>query len=155
MRNENSADELACVLSSCTEAAVQSVWGIVLQTFVGVTDYDWFRFLRPQQPDEVNFWQPRTRFRFHALKPGGLFLFKLKAPRNAIVGGGWFVRQAFLPASLAWDAFGLNNGRRNFDDFLSAIYDLRGTDRLTEPDPVISSLVLAEPFFLPESHMCM
>ncbi len=123
-----------------------------MRTFVGVTDYNWFRFLSAAQPDEVNFWQPKTKFHFHKLNPGELFLFKLKAPRNAIAGGGWFVRQAFLPASLAWDAFGQKNGRRSFDEFLTAIYGLRGTDRLREPDPIISSLILTEPFFLPESQ---
>lgn len=29
-----------------------------MQYWLGVTDNDWFRFLREQQPDEVNFWHP-------------------------------------------------------------------------------------------------
>ena len=55
--------------------------------YVGVTDGDWFRFLS-QRPDitEVNFWQPVDTRRFGALTPGELFLFKLKAPNNFIVG---------------------------------------------------------------------
>ena len=33
--------------------------GIKLKAFVGVTDYDWFRFLSSiDEIDEVNFWQP-------------------------------------------------------------------------------------------------
>lgn len=41
-----------------------------------------------QQPNlgEVNFWAPSTA-NFRALQPGELFLFKLYAPRNVIVGG--------------------------------------------------------------------
>jgi len=46
-----------------------------------------------QQPgiDEVNFWQPGGRSRFRRLNPGEPFLFKLHAPYNFIVGGGFFV----------------------------------------------------------------
>lgn len=54
---------------------------------IAVTDGDWFDMLR-QQPDlaEVNFWAPSAS-NFRALQPGELFLFKLHAPRNVIVGG--------------------------------------------------------------------
>ena len=55
---------------------------------VAVTDGDWFDMLR-RQPDlsEVNFWAP-SKANFEALKPGELFLFKLHAPRNVMVGDG-------------------------------------------------------------------
>jgi putative restriction endonuclease len=57
--------------------------------YVGMTDYNWYQYLRSIKPDEVNFWQPKdTRF-FRALEPGELFLFKLHSPRNYIVGGGF------------------------------------------------------------------
>jgi putative restriction endonuclease len=57
---------------------------------VAVTDNDWFEMLR-KQPNlsEVNFWAPSAA-NFRALQPGEMFLFKLHAPRNAIVGGGIF-----------------------------------------------------------------
>jgi hypothetical protein len=56
---------------------------------VGVTDYDWFHFLSSlESVDEVNFWQPGGQTNFKALQPGELFLFKLHAPRNFIVGAG-------------------------------------------------------------------
>ena len=57
---------------------------------IAVTDDDWFEMLR-RQPDlnEVNFWAPSAA-NFRALQPGELFLFKLHAPRNVIVGGGVF-----------------------------------------------------------------
>lgn len=72
---------------------------------VAVTDGDWFDMLR-QQPNlaEVNFWAPSTA-NFRALQPSELFLFKLHAPRNVIVGGGIFAYANALPCSLAWEAF--------------------------------------------------
>ena len=72
---------------------------------IAVTDGDWFEMLR-QQPNlgEVNFWAPSAA-NFRALQPGELFLFKLHAPRNVIVGGGIFAYANALPCSLAWEAF--------------------------------------------------
>lgn len=82
-----------------------------MRFFVGVTDYDWFRFLagRPDI-DEVNFWQPSGSVGFRAIQPGEPFLFKLHSPRNYIVGGGFFAHWSPLPVSLAWEAFGEKNG---------------------------------------------
>jgi len=61
---------------------------------IAVTDGDWFEMLRGQ-PNlaEVNFWAPSAA-NFRALQPGELFLFKLHAPRNVIVGGGVFRTRA-------------------------------------------------------------
>lgn len=118
-----------------------------MQIFIGVTDDNWFKYLKSIKPDEVNFWQPNSGRNFKALKQGELFLFKLHSPNNFIVGGGIFVRQAFLPVSLTWDAFGIKNGTSNRDDFVNAIYQYRRTDRRSEPDPTIGSLILSTPFF--------
>ena len=83
----------------------------MVNLYIGITDYEWFRYLSAlPRVDEVNFWQPGGRTNFRALQPGELFLFKLHAPRNFIVGGGVFARANILPVSLAWDAFGINNG---------------------------------------------
>ena len=81
-----------------------------IRLVVAVTDSEWFEFLRarPSLP-EVNFWAPSAT-NFRALKEGELFLFKLHAPRNFIVGGGVFFRADTLPCSLAWEAFGEANG---------------------------------------------
>jgi putative restriction endonuclease len=62
-----------------------------MKFWVGVTDRDWFDQLSRLQPDEVNFWQPSGRPPFTNAPVGMPFLFKLKYPVNAIVGGGWFV----------------------------------------------------------------
>lgn len=118
-----------------------------MQIFIGVTDDNWFKYLKSIKPDEVNFWQPNSGRNFKAIKQGELFLFKLHSPNNFIVGGGIFVRQAFLPVSLTWDAFGIKNGTSNRDDFVNAIYQYRRTDRRSEPDPTIGSLILSTPFF--------
>lgn len=84
-----------------------------LNLVVAVTDDDWFEVLR-RHPDlgEVNFWAP-TAANFRALQPGEMFLFKLHAPRNMIVGGGIFAYANVLPCSLAWAAFGEANGARS------------------------------------------
>jgi putative restriction endonuclease len=68
-----------------------------------------FRCLQLQH-DEVNFWQPSGTNQFRALQAGELFLFKLHAPENFIVGGGVFSHASNFPLSIAWEAFGLRNG---------------------------------------------
>src|SRR3954466_521453 len=79
---------------------------------VAVTDRGWFDHLR-RRPDlaEVNFWAP-SDVCLKALRPGELFLFKLRAPVDRIVGGGVFAYATTLPCSLAWDAFGEAHGSR-------------------------------------------
>lgn len=86
-----------------------------MKFWVGVTDKDWFDFLSARRPDEVNFWQPSGRALAAFLEPGVPFLFKLHAPHNSIVGGGFFVRFSALPARLAWAAFGEKNGVTDYD----------------------------------------
>ena len=74
-----------------------------MNAYVGVTDRDWFDFLSNEDGvDEVNFWQPNPwGGRFGVVRRGEPFLFKLKAPINAIAGGGFFEYYADLPMSLA------------------------------------------------------
>ena len=115
--------------------------------YVGVTDGNWYNFLANSRPDELNFWQPGGKQVFRALKPYELFLFKLHSPLNYIAGGGFFVRHAFLPVSLAWDAFGPKNGTVDYASFSQAIYKYRKSDRRIEPDPVIGCIILTSPFF--------
>lgn len=92
---------------------------------VAVTDGDWFEMLR-QHPDlpEVNFWSPAPK-NFKALERGELFLFKLHAPRNFIVGGGIFAYANKLPSSLAWDAFGEADGARSLRQMRERIVKYR------------------------------
>jgi len=47
--------------------------------FIGLTDFDGYDFLRIKGYEELNFWRPGGTA-FKALRPGELFLFKLKSP---------------------------------------------------------------------------
>lgn len=79
-----------------------------MNAFVASTDSKWFEFLSSQADvDEVNFWMPKPwGGRFGVLRRGEPLLFKLKAPHNAIAGGGFFEHYTDLPISRAWDSFG-------------------------------------------------
>ncbi len=81
-----------------------------VKLFVAITDLSWFDMLSAAVPDEVNFWQPSGSSNFRALTPGELFLFKLHAPNDFIVGGGVFSHASNIPLSMAWEAFGPKNG---------------------------------------------
>jgi len=115
-----------------------------MQFWVGVTDKAWFEHLRDRAPDEVNFWQPSPRALAAFLAPGVPFLFKLHAPDNFIVGGGFFVRFSALPARLAWEAFGEKNGVTDYSALRRRIEQYRGQ---TKGDPEIGCNVLNGPFF--------
>jgi len=113
--------------------------------WVGLTDKDWFEFLRARAPAEVNFWQPSAGRRAVALEPGAPFLFKLHAPHNAIVGGGFFVRYSVLPARIAWDAFGADNGVPDYGSLRRRVEQYRKAP--VTGDPVVGCNVLNSPFF--------
>ena len=102
-----------------------------MRTFVGVTDNDWFRFLRARpELDEVNFWQPSGRTRFRALQPGEPFLFKLHSPHDFVVGGGFFAHFSLLPHRLAWEFFEEKNGAASLEEMEQRIGKYR---RAAEP----------------------
>ena len=124
---------------------------MAIKIVVAVTDYQWFRVLR-QIPNlgEVNFWGPSGR-NFRALRPGELFLFKLHAPYNMIVGGGIFAYSNVLPCSLAWEAFGEANGARTAEEMRQRISSLRKMNPNDRSDFNIGCRILTQPFFLDES----
>lgn len=117
---------------------------------LAVTDSDWFSLLR-RQPllKEVNFWAPSGN-NFRALQPGELFLFKLHAPVNKVVGGGVFAYSTTLPLSLAWESFGIANGARSLTEMRQRIAKYRRTDPADRSDFAIGCRVLTQPFFLDE-----
>ncbi len=119
-----------------------------MKFWVGITDKEWFEHLRVRAPDEVNFWQPSSRRLAAFLEPGVPFLFKLHAPDNYIVGGGFFVRFSALPARLAWEAFGEKNGVNNYQSLRQRVEQYRGTVR---GDPEIGCNILDKPFFFDRS----
>lgn len=121
-----------------------------MRFYVGLTDFGWFDYLSRLKPDEVNFWRPGGSQGFRALQPGAPFLFKLHAPRYAIVGGGFFVRFTWLPLSVAWLTFGHKNGAAEREAFYDSVLHYRRTRGDAARDPVIGSIILAQPFFFDE-----
>jgi putative restriction endonuclease len=117
-----------------------------LKLYVGITDYHWFHLHASKEDvEEVNFWRPSTqpyRKDFYAGMP---FLFKLHAPDNYIVGGGFFLEFVVLPLSLAWRAFREGNGARSVDEFRTLIASYRSL--APTEDPKIGCTILSEPFF--------
>ena len=124
-----------------------------MKLYIGVTDNDWYRYLsRLSNVDEVNFWQPGGSHVFKALKPGELFLFKLKKPYNHVAGGGFFTHSSLLPVSLAWEAFGEKNGAATFQEMRQKIAGLRTEAVDPYEDFQIGCILLQQPFFLPQAE---
>ena len=110
---------------------------------IAITDYNWYQFLAgTPNIDEVNFWTPSSHWTFRAPEFSP-FLFKLKAPHNAIAGFGYFARYAALPDWLAWECFGEGNGCVSFDEMKNRIskirrrFDFRGGTGITEVGCII------------------
>jgi putative restriction endonuclease len=104
--------------------------------------------LRSRSPEEANFWQPSPVPLAGFLEPGVPFLFKLHAPNNFIVGGGFFVRFSALPARLAWEAFAEKNGVSDYDALKQRVEQYRKVR--IRGDPEIGCNVLNAPFFFAE-----
>jgi putative restriction endonuclease len=122
-----------------------------MRAFVGITDSGWFNRLSSMpEIDEVNFWRPSSTGRFCALKVGEPFLFKLHAPRNYIVGGGFFAYSTILPLSFAWDAFGQKNGAASLQELRMQIGRYRRQEPETMEDYQIGCILLEQPFFFSE-----
>jgi putative restriction endonuclease len=123
-----------------------------VKAYVAVTDREWFDFLRRQPGlSEVNFWQPRGGTAFHALEPGQPLLFKLRFPEHAIVGGGFFATFSILPVSLAWEAFGIQNGAASLLELRARIEHIRSEGQDSHQDYAIGCIILSDPFFLDRS----
>ena len=120
-----------------------------MKFYVGVTDNNWFRFLSERSPEEVNFWRPKNQNDFKAIGRGDLFLFKLHAPLNFVVGGGFLLKHEFLPLAMAWSTFGANNGLPDFPSFERAILNHR---EAAEETNHLGCTVLVEPFFWPQAQ---
>lgn len=126
----------------------------VAHGYIGLTDPDWYAFLRAHpHVDEVNFWQPRGGRAFRALKRGEPFFFKLRGRRKAIAGFGFFERFESLPAWLAWDCFGEMNGAPDFESMIDRISKLRGDagHSARAGDFQIGCVMLSAPVFFAEA----
>ena len=124
-----------------------------MRAFVGITDGDWYRFLRGHPDiDEVNFWQPSGRTNFRALSPGEPFLFKLHTPERAIVGGAFFAHSSILPYRMAWDFFGEKNGAATLGEMRARIERYRKVPPNPFEDYPIGCVILSAPFFFNEDE---
>jgi putative restriction endonuclease len=124
-----------------------------MRYWIGVTDYDWYRFLSARDDvDEVNFWQPSARRAPVNLDAGAPFLFKLHAAQGgAIVGGGFVARYSTVPIYLAWEAFEFKNGAPSELEMVARIQRYRRTKvELTHDE--IGCTILGQPTFLPRSR---
>ncbi len=123
-----------------------------MRMFVAITDKNWFSLhLSRKDVEEVNFWRPSSEASFKALQQGELLLFKLHSPDNFIVGGGFFTRFLQLPVNMAWDVFKESNGVRSLTEMRSRIAYYRRSDIGPAENPTIGCIMLAEPFFWPQS----
>lgn len=120
-----------------------------MQMYVGITDYYWYEFLKEKNQREVNFWKPGTQ-PFKALNENDIFLFKLHAPQNYIVGGGFFVKYSLLPTYLAWGAFGEKNGTNSLNELNEVIYKYRIKNNIEEKNPQIGCIILTDVFYFDE-----
>jgi putative restriction endonuclease len=118
---------------------------------IAITDEGWYSFLE-QRPDltELNFWTPSAHRSFRApdFSP---FLFKLRAPHNAICGFAYFARFSTLPDWLAWELFGHGNGCASFEEMYSRIARIRTGFRYDERagSEEIGCIQLVTPTFFP------
>ena len=97
--------------------------------FVANTNYYWYSLLRQHgRWDEVNFWNPSDHYAFRG-EPGSPLFFRLKGPRNAIGGFGYFSRFFRLPEWLAWDTFQDANGAPSLQTLTGALRNIRIKNR--------------------------
>jgi putative restriction endonuclease len=118
---------------------------------IAITDEGWYRFLweRPEVT-ELNFWTPSAyrTFRAPQFSP---FLFKLRAPYNAICGFAYFAQFSRLPDWLAWESFGLGNGCASFEEMHQRISRIRTRIRYDEASGSddIGCIQLVSPILFP------
>lgn len=112
--------------------------------YVGVTNNDWYGYLAAARAPEVNFWSP-TATPFKVIPRGGLFLFKLHAPTNYIVGGGFLAGSMALGVRQAWEWFGQTNGCEDFATFRRIL-------RNATPGQQITCTLLGDVFYWPQKE---
>ena len=118
---------------------------------IAITDESWYGFLAHHpELSELNFWTPSARRSFRAPQFSP-FLFKLRAPHNAICGFAYFVQFSTLPDWLAWESFGFGNGCSSFAEMHSRITAIRTRIRYDEQSgsDQIGCIQLVSPVFFP------
>jgi putative restriction endonuclease len=119
---------------------------------IAITDFGWYEFLSSHpEVTEINFWTPSARRSFKAPEFSP-FLFKLRAPHNAICGFAYFAQYTHMPDWLAWDWFGLGNGCTTFEamrDRIGAIRDRIRYEAAGSTVAEIGCIQLVAPVFFP------
>lgn len=121
---------------------------------IAVTNHDWFRQLRDDEPKEpINFWTP-TPWSVKQVEPGDRWYFMLPAPIRKVGGFGIFRERLVLPASEAWRRYGPRNGVRSQEELIARISDYVSRRASAEPtaDPEIGCLLLENPDFWPDQE---
>lgn len=122
-----------------------------MKAYVGVTDGDWVRHLAAAGADEVNFWRPGGERAFRVLQIGEPLFFKLHAPDNRVVGGGFFSGFAALRVSEAWRYFGEANGAATLDEMRVRVARYRREHLASSDDPQIGCVFIRDAcFFTPD-----
>jgi putative restriction endonuclease len=118
--------------------------------YVAVTDPGWYeRLARTPGPKDANFWRPSARA-FARLDVGTPFLFKLKAPHNAIAGFGYFAGFTILPDWLAWETFGEANGVDSLGALRARLTTIQEGARIrADPAGRLGCCLVAEALFFP------
>ena len=122
-----------------------------MKFYLGVTDNNWYNYLKGINPEDINFWQPGGNSTFKVIPSGSPFLFKLKKPFNAIGGIGFFSSHIILPIAIAWDVFTNRNGSATFDEFRNNIGRLRRRGNSLNINPNIGCVVLTNPIFFKQA----
>ena len=88
-----------------------------------------------------------------AMRLGEPVFFRLKAPRNAIAGYGFFGAFSLLELRMAWQTFGDKNGDPDIVSFLTRIGNYRGVDLIASAHPShpLAALFCATRVFWPGS----
>jgi putative restriction endonuclease len=118
---------------------------------IAITDEGWYEFLAARPGlHEVNFWSPSPRraVRAESFSP---FLFKLRAPFNAICGFAYFAQWSALPDWLAWECFQEGNGCASVEELRSRLGRIRQRIGFKAEGPLsgIGCTLLVHPTFFP------
>lgn len=123
---------------------------------VGLTDLDWFAYLRDGPAlEEVNFWTP-TPWGIRNLHSGDLWYFLLKSPVRKVGGWGTFASYEEMGTTAAWDRFGPGNG---VPDLVTLAAKTGGyatkhaVSDAGEEDRTIGCIVLRNPVLLEDAQM--
>lgn len=95
-----------------------------IKGYIGITDYEWFEFLKVRDIKNANFWTKSLDNR--SLKTGDLFFFlkknnKQEKGERKVVGYAIFNKKENLTIDDAWNCYGYGNGFESLEIFKSQL----------------------------------